>query len=240
MLFYTWPRLEELFPRAANTIRKWVMDDFKARKITLQKDLMNAISAINLSFDLWTSPNGLSIIAIVGHYIDGNGFKQYKLLGLREVFGQHSGKNIAEAVICLIKEYNIAGKLGCFVSDNAESNDVAVEAILKYFFPNISAKKRKERRIRCFGHIVNLSAQAFVIGNDSEKITKEIDRAIQDMDFKTVRKLWKKLGAIGLFQNLIRYIRASPQRRQYFRHLRSEKDDEKKFDGLEVIIYHII
>lgn len=53
--------------------------------------------------------------------------------------------------------------------------------------------------MRCFGHIVNLCAQAFIIRSDSDKISKEIDRAIQDMDFKKVRQLWKKQGVIGLF-----------------------------------------
>ena len=84
--------------------------------------------------------------------------------------------------------------------------------------------------MRYFSYIVNLCAQAFIIGSDTDRVLKEIDRAIQEMDFKKVRQLWKKQGAIGLFQNLIRYIRASPQRRQMFKGIKVGD----RYDGLEV------
>ena len=237
MLFYLVPKLSEWLPQARKTIRTWVLEEFKIRKGQLIKDIANACSAIHILFDLWTSPNALSTLAVVAHFIDCDGKKRHKLLALREVFGEHSGENIAAICVAVIKEYKFKNRFGVCIGDNADSNNTATELILKALFPRMSARKRKQRRIRCFGHIVNLCAQAFIVGQDCENVSKEIDRATQDMDFKKVRELWKKQGAIGLFQNLIRYIRASPQRRQFFKSLKV--GDE--FDELEVgTIFHML
>jgi hypothetical protein len=81
------------------------------------------------------------------------------------------------------------------------------------------AKKRKARRLRCFGHITNLCAQAFIVGKDSEKICKALATAYRDLDFNKVEKLWRKRGAVGLLHNIVRFIRQTPQRRGVFRRI---------------------
>jgi hypothetical protein len=236
MLISLFPKLNDLLPKARSTIRGWILDEYKRQRSFIMHDLSTSLSAIHLSFDLWTSPSQVPILAVVAHYISANGVKQCKLIALREIFGQHTGANIAAVMVAIIKDFNLKTNLGSIVGDNAEANDVTVDKIFKSLFPNLSLRKRKERRMRCFGHIVNLAAQAFIIGSDAEKVNREIDRAIQEMDFKKVRKLWKKQGAVSLFQNLIRYVRASPQRRQFFRLLKGN-DMERRFDGLQVSIF---
>ncbi|KAF5703911.1 restless-like transposase [Fusarium mundagurra] len=77
----------------------------------------------------------------------------------------------------------------------------------------MSDKQRKRRRLRCFGHIVNLFAQALLIGKDAEK---------------------RKRGAIGRLHNIIKYIRASPQRRQFFTSIVCG-GELSEFDDLELI-----
>ena len=75
------------------------------------------------------------------------------------------------------------------MGDNAESNDTCVDTVLRVLYPKMPVKKRKARRLRCFGHIVNLCAQAFIIGKDAEKICKEMASAYREMDFKRVQEL---------------------------------------------------
>jgi len=65
------------------------------RKKQLRNDLQEARSNIHLSFNLWTSPNYYAVIAIVAHYINRDGARQTKLLGIRRLDGKHSGANIA-------------------------------------------------------------------------------------------------------------------------------------------------
>ena len=96
---------------------------------------------------------------------------------------------MAGVFIDLFCDYGIVGNIGYFIADNAESNDTYIDAILRALYPNISAKLHKGRRLRCFGHITNLCAQAFIIKNDAEGICKELARAYHKMDFEKVKEL---------------------------------------------------
>ncbi|KAL6409897.1 HAT domain-containing protein [Ilyonectria robusta] len=78
-------------------------------------------------------------------------------------------------------------------------------------------KQQRCRRLRYFGHIINLCAQAFLIGKDAEKVCKDLDAVYREGDMKRIRELWRKHGAIRRLHNIIKYIRASPQHYQFFR-----------------------
>jgi hypothetical protein len=75
------------------------------------------------------------------------------------------------------------------MANNADLNDTCVDAILRALYLNMSPKKQKARRLRCFGHIVNLYIQAFIVGKDTEKVCKELATAYREIDFKKVDKL---------------------------------------------------
>ena len=62
---------------------------------------------------------------------------------------------------------------------------------------------------------------------------KELATAYREMDFKKVEDLWRKRGAVGLLYNLVRYIRMTPQRRDFFRRIKIG-GPLAEFDGLEV------
>jgi hypothetical protein len=158
LLNFLYPGLEKLLPKAANIIRGWVIKEYENRKAQLRGELKEARSAISISFDLWTSQNAHAVLGVVAHFIDRRGRRRQAVLGLREVLGEHSGENQAAVLIALFTEYNIGGNIGYFMADNAESNDTCIDAILQALYPNMSAKKRKARRLRCFSHITNLCA----------------------------------------------------------------------------------
>jgi hypothetical protein len=209
------------------------MNMFEVRKERLRQDMVDSRSSISLSFDLWTSPNYLAVLGVAAHFIDKSGLRRTAVLALREVEGEHSGENIADVLLQVIKDYKITDRVGYFMSDNASANYVCVDFVLRAVYPRMSDKQRKRRRLRCFGHIANLCAQAFLIGKDAEKVCKDLDAAYREGDMKRIRELWRKRGAIGRLHNIIKYIRASPQRRQFFRSIVCG-GELSEFDGLEV------
>ncbi|XP_044721769.1 Ribonuclease H-like protein [Hirsutella rhossiliensis] len=97
--------------------------------------------------------------------------------------GEHSGENMADVLLQVIKDYKITDR-------------------------------------------------AFLIGKDAKKICKDLDAAYKEGDMTRIRELWRKRGAIGRLHNIIRYIRASPQRRQFFRSIACG-GALSEFDGLE-------
>jgi hypothetical protein len=74
----------------------------------------------------------------------------------------------------------------------------------------MSAKHRKARWLYCFGHIINRYAGDFIIGKDSDKVYGQIATALPNQNYGEVQRLLKLQGAVGLMQNLIRYIRNGP------------------------------
>lgn len=76
LLACIYPTISRILPLASDTIRRWVMDAFAKRKQRLIADIGRSQSRVHFSFDLWTSPNHLALMGVVGHYIDHNGGMQ--------------------------------------------------------------------------------------------------------------------------------------------------------------------
>jgi hypothetical protein len=86
----------------------WIIEAFEARKELLKQDMRDAHTNISISFDLWSSPSYLSILGIVGHFIDKNGQRRSAVLALREVDGEHSGENMADVLLKTFEDYEIS------------------------------------------------------------------------------------------------------------------------------------
>jgi hypothetical protein len=202
----------EVLPASGDVIRRWILQAYESRKRQLRCELHNSKGLIHISFDLWTSSNSLAMIGVVGHWHDSDKIRT-TLLGLRRLKGPHSGENMAEVVIAVLKDYNISKRLGYFVLDNAGTNDTCVEEILRQLRPDLTTK---ERRLRCLGHILNLAAQAFLFGTDAESFEIEVLTKRELKHEVSELKLWRKKGPIGKLHNTVRFIRRSPQRREEF------------------------
>ncbi len=60
----------KLLPQSANTICGWILDHYHSARETLQTNLRWTHTAVHITFDVWTSPNHRSFLAVVGHYYD--------------------------------------------------------------------------------------------------------------------------------------------------------------------------
>lgn len=217
-----------------NTLRKWIMDEFERRKRRKRHELRAAKSNIHISFDLWTSPNCYAFMAIVTHYINSTGARKADLIALRRLHGEHTGENMAALLLEVFREYKIGGRIGFFILDNASSNDTCVDLVLRKLYPEMNAKQRLRRRLRCLGHIINLIAQAFLLGKQSQETFEQLEIAYHRHDFDQIAKVWRKQGVLGRLHNIIRYIRMTPQRRAEWRKIVIGTEEWSLFDGLEV------
>ena len=77
------------------SFEKVLCETFEAKKKVVKAEIQAALLTIHISFDLWTSPNRHTMIAIFAHFIDKRGCPQDLLLALRRQLGTHSGNNIA-------------------------------------------------------------------------------------------------------------------------------------------------
>lgn len=226
------PSLEVFLISSANTIRRWIMNEYHKQREAIKARLAKAPSMIHISFDAWTAPYGaMALVGIIAHFTDTEGTAHSALIGLRKIEGCHSGENLAAAIIPVLEEMNIVGKLGYFTCDNATSNDVAIRYILKRLRPDI--KHPESRRVRCLGHILNLAVKAFLFGHDPESFEVEV-QTYQATNFEKLLQVWRRQGPIGKLHNTIAFIRRSSQRREEFDKVVKLRDDE--FKSLTVIM----
>lgn len=208
------PAYATVIPSSHNSVRAWLITEFELKRAKVTARLAMSKSMVHTSFDLWTSPHkNMAVLGIVAHFMNSDYTNEATLLALRQIKGTHSGQNMAEAVVDTLQTYQIE-RLGYFVCDNASSNDTAILDILKSYR---LAKEKDRRRLRCLGHIVNLAAQAFLFGKDTDAF-EESD--LEDLDI--AYKLWQQAGPIGQVHFLVAFIRASSQRREDFTRLQGD------------------
>ncbi|KAL9566121.1 hypothetical protein ACKAV7_009739 [Fusarium commune] len=91
----------------------------------------------------------------------------------------------------------------------------------------------RNHRTRCFGHILNLAARAFLWGEDPDSFERE---AFTEAAFQVEERelwLWRKRGAVGKLHNIVRFVRASPQRRELMKSLACDQNDEDGYQLFE-------
>ncbi|KAM0710102.1 hypothetical protein Q7P35_002464 [Cladosporium inversicolor] len=161
--------VKDLLP-SRPTIRKWLMTTY--------------IERLN---DVWSAPNKLSLLGVVGHWLDKERNLKTALLGLRPLDG-HAGTDIADVLRGIMATFGLA---------TAKELDSATA-------PQI--------RLRCLGHIINLVVKAILFGTTSNTFQKDLQGASDDDTFA----LWRKQGAIGYLHNLVTYITRSDRRLREF------------------------
>lgn len=63
------PQVAKLLP-SARTVRTWLANTYIERVPEVRAALARSLSKIHVSFDAWSSPNDLSLLGVVGHWID--------------------------------------------------------------------------------------------------------------------------------------------------------------------------
>jgi hypothetical protein len=217
-----------------DTLRNWIIKEFEERKVEIKGQLLHgAQSKIHLSFDLWTSEGTtMSLMAVVAHYLDKSFVNQTRLIAMRRLRASHSGENMARMLTGIMEEFEIADRVGYFMTDNAESNDTCLGHLVREMIPGATDEDVEERRLRCWGHVLNLVARAFLFGSDADAF--ELEDAANTVLEREQERLtgWRKKGPVGKLHNTTTFIRASTQRKELFKSISLAAIDE--IDGILV------
>jgi hypothetical protein len=138
------------------------------------------------------------------------------LLGFRRLRGPHSGENQAALFWDIVQEMDITRRLGFFTLDNATSNDSALEFIAQRSREIGIPFEPQQRRIRCLGHVLNLTVKALIWGKHSASIEQHLLAETQPEEEVQTIQHWRKYGPLGKLYNCIRYVLKTLQRRERF------------------------
>jgi hypothetical protein len=157
------------------------------------------------------------MIAVVAHWMAENYEVKSALLAIREVHGEHTGKNIAEVVYPVMKEYDIHNGFGFYIGDNATNNDKSLR-FLDQFLRNDGyyGFDIDQCRLRCFTHEMQLTTKALLFGLKAKELEEYPVKAgvTEEEKHEYVKKKWTSFSAVGKLHNVVKYIRGSPQQRE--------------------------
>ncbi|KAH8151914.1 uncharacterized protein LAJ45_03907 [Morchella importuna] len=167
----------------------------------------------------------MSMIAVVGFWLDQNATLRHGLLALRKMLGAHTGDNQGSLVWGVITEYKIEKILGYFTLDNASNNVTALDYIGVQINSSYEIQlnnpvfNTQSRFNRCYGHILNLVVKVFLYGKKSSRLANNrVEKDSIEQENREVEE-WRKVGPLGKLRNITVWIQRSPQRRAAFAEL---------------------
>ncbi|RKF73594.1 putative AC transposase, partial [Golovinomyces cichoracearum] len=154
--------------QSRKTISRRIETDFQAQRAKLIEDLASTCRSISLSLDVWTSKNSKAILSIIDHLLTVDFECRDVNLEFKELFGVHSGENMAEALHKTLKELNLESKFFTITGVNASNNEILISELYfrlkkRYSVAASTSSGVKSIRfsglysyIRCLAHILNL------------------------------------------------------------------------------------
>jgi len=135
-------------------------------------------------------------------------------------------------VMEVIRDWEIASKLGYMNMDNATNNNTAIKQIslgkslylrvfnLQLTFIDLAQEfnvkwDANHHRIRCQGHIINLSAHSFLFATRDEELEGDEDNTRVKATVQQMKD-WRKKGPLGKLHNINKWIMGSDIQLQQF------------------------
>ncbi|KAM0692508.1 hypothetical protein Q7P36_007062 [Cladosporium allicinum] len=192
------------------TLKRYLSTAYEHALPVVKAELASARTKINLSFDLWTSPNRrLSLLGVVAHYLDRRFTPRSILLGLPRMTGSHTAASLSKQLVSILDFYDLRKSFGYAVTDNASENRACLEIMAKEL--GFSAA---QRHVRCMGHVINLVAQKVLFGSDVESFEHELDNVTAEaVELMT----WRRKGPIEVAFESVEGDAFTPRPKQLIR-----------------------
>ncbi|KAG6989603.1 putative AC9 transposase [Fusarium oxysporum f. sp. conglutinans] len=176
------------------TVRAIAEREFNANKSAVRETLRKSPGQIHIQFDGWRSGNRHALYGVTCIFRDLDNRPRKCVLGLPELLGRHTGENIAEQILDIVREFEIGDKLGYFTLDNASNNKTTMEEL-----GHELGFDWKKRWVRCIGHVVNIVVKHMLFGQDPNAFEQQI----YDGQLTAAREheQWSKRGPVGKWHN---------------------------------------
>jgi hypothetical protein len=105
--------VDNWLPQSHNTVREWVLRQFKFKKDAQIQRLQSSLSDTHIVVDdLWSSPNQLPVLGITAVYVCEDGTLEKSVVALKVVEGAQDGENLSKYVMDVISEWGMPPSRG--------------------------------------------------------------------------------------------------------------------------------
>ncbi|CAG7725821.1 unnamed protein product, partial [Allacma fusca] len=108
---------------SADSVKRAIEAMYNSEKNRVITTLQNIPGKISLIVDCWTTRNRIDFLAIIATWIDSEWNSQELVLDLDIINGSHTGRNLAQSLMDVVIEFEIANKILSVTTDNASNMD---------------------------------------------------------------------------------------------------------------------
>lgn len=223
--------------------------------------VQDALGQVSFTTDIWSDQNRRSFLAITAHWIAkvaGTSSLQLKVavIAFQRLQGHHDGVSLGTTILGLLDRAGVTLKVrrqrlrsmftiltslhpevGHFTLDGASNNGTMLERLA------ISLKDRdipfdaEDRRVMCFGHIVDLSSKQVIekLTGAAEELEDWDSSSSQDDGSQTYEEALAR-NPVALARVVVRAIRGSTLRRESFDDIIRIGNEKNWFKNGEEII----
>lgn len=158
---------------SANTLRRSV-HDYAMGIITDLKEIIPRTVQVHVATDTWTSPNGLAFAGTTVHFLDAEWTLHEEVIGFQALGGEsHTGKFLAEKLTEILGQFDLAQRMLCLITDNAQSNHVLARELQG---TALGSKWNSEQyHLPCLAHVLALASKAFMENLKSQPMNEAFD-----------------------------------------------------------------
>lgn len=148
------PKFKALFPTlnvpSPATVRRDVFNKFLIERKKIIDEISQLESKVSLSVDCWTSANCISFMGICVHFITNDWLSKSFVLDFVPISGSHTGENLSNVLISVLREFGLEKNVLAIVSDNA-SNMINM---LQHLNAQLGSDLHHNR---CLAHVIHLA-----------------------------------------------------------------------------------
>lgn len=151
------------------TVANKVTQLYEAEKTTIKRALQGLDRKIAITTDMWTACTNQAYMSVTLHWIDDDWQLRRILLDLIPTHERHTGQNLKDAMMNVVRFFGIGKQILSVTTDNASNMDTferALRASLRDEFENTEFC-----RVRCAAHILNLMVKQG-LSSACESVTK--------------------------------------------------------------------
>ncbi|KAL3258479.1 hypothetical protein ABHI18_006016 [Aspergillus niger] len=204
---------------SAKTLRRRLRDAVVEQHSSQLNDLPEG-AKVSLALDCWTSPFQQAFMAITAYFIDSDWNYRELLLGFEPLHGPHSGSNLSDVLLDLLRDRHLVDRIFTVTTDNATNNDTLVRGLQDVLLATGAINSRDSIiRVPCMAHVIQLCLKQLLGHIKAAPKNDEVSTLWSDSQasfLKDSADCGDVAHTLTKVRSLAVFVNASPQRRDAF------------------------
>ncbi|KAI2964925.1 hypothetical protein CBS147323_6033 [Aspergillus niger] len=204
---------------SAKTLRRRLRDAVVEQHTSQLNDLPEG-AKVSLALDCWTSPFQQAFMAITAYFIDSDWNYRELLLGFEPLHGPHSGSNLSDVLLDLLRDRHLVDRIFTVTTDNATNNDTLIRGLQDVLLATGAINSRDSIiRVPCMAHVIQLCLKQLLGHIKAAPKNDEVSTLWSDSQssfLKDSADCGDVAHTLTKVRSLAVFVNASPQRRDAF------------------------